>query len=229
MPEKEDVSALLRALYALRRSVWLSRDDSTLTYMLPVESGCITRLGGVPVRMTAAVKGLSRKEITLQAELKQPVQFTLELRVPRWADSATVSVNGGKPVQAQPGEKFPLTRLFQSGDTIVLTLASSPRLETGYRGSLSVFCGSTLMALPLPGAEMEWRYALVSGESVTVSEEDGELNVLVTACEAPLWKEKKGFILPPPQNCQMGPAYRLTLIPYAGCGGRIAAFPCVRA
>lgn len=228
-PEKEDVSALLRALYALRRSVWLSRDDSTLTYMLPVESGCITRLGGVPVRMTAAVKGLSRKEITLQAELKQPVQFTLELRVPRWADSATVSVNGGKPVQAQPGEKFPLTRLFQSGDTIVLTLASSPRLETGYRGSLSVFCGSTLMALPLPGAEMEWRYALVSGESVTVSEEDGELNVLVTACEAPLWKEKKGFILPPPQNCQMGPAYRLTLIPYAGCGGRIAAFPCVRA
>ena len=116
--------------------------------------------------------------------------------------------------------------LFRS---IVLTLASSPRLETGYRGSLSVFCGSTLMALPLPGAEMEWRYALVSGESVTVSEEDGELNVLVTACEAPLWKEKKGFILPPPQNCQMGPAYRLTLIPYAGCGGRIAAFPCVRA
>lgn len=135
VPEKEDVSALLRALYALRRSVWLSRDDNTLTYMLPVESGCITRLGGVPVRMTAAVKGLSRKEITLQAELKQPVQFTLELRVPRWADSATVSVNGGKPVQAQPGEKFSLTRLFQSGDTIVLTLASSPRLETGYRGS----------------------------------------------------------------------------------------------
>ena len=229
MPEKEDISALLRALYALRRSVWLSRDDSTLTYMLPVEGGCITRLSGVPVRMTASVKGLSRKEITLRAELKQPVQFTLELRVPRWADSATVSVNGCKPVQAQPGEKFPLTRLFQSGDTIVLSLASSPRLETGYRGSLSVFCGGTLMALPLPGPEMEWRYALVSGENVTVSEEGGELNVLVTACEAPLWKEKSGFILPPPQNCQMGPAYRLTLIPYAGCGGRIAAFPCVRA
>ena len=229
VPEKEDISALLRALYALRRSVWLSRDDSTLTYMLPVEGGCITRLSGVPVRMTASVKGLSRKEITLRAELKQPVQFTLELRAPRWADSATVSVNGGKPVQAQPGEKFPLTRLFQSGDTIVLSLASSPRLETGYRGSLSVFCGGTLMALPLPGPEMEWRYALVSGENVTVSEEGGELNVLVTACEAPLWKEKSGFILPPPQNCQMGPAYRLTLIPYAGCGGRIAAFPCVRA
>ena len=33
VPEKEDVSALLRALYALRRSVWLSRDDNTMTYM----------------------------------------------------------------------------------------------------------------------------------------------------------------------------------------------------
>lgn len=173
--------------------MWLSRDDSTLTYMLPVEGGCITRLSGVPVRMTASVKGLSRKEITLRAELKQPVQFTLELRVPRWADSATVSVNGCKPVQAQPGEKFPLTRLFQSGDTIVLSLASSPRLETGYRGSLSVFCGGTLMALPLPGPEMEWRYALVSGENVTVSEEGGELNVLVTACEAPCGRKERFY------------------------------------
>ncbi|MFR5855238.1 MAG: hypothetical protein ACLUE8_13465 [Lachnospiraceae bacterium] len=181
----------------------------------------------------ASVKGLSRKEITLQAELKQPVQFTLELRgcPAERTDSCGLALSAAakNPCGAQPGERIPLSPAVPERRHHRADACSSPRLETGYRGSLSVFCGSTLMALPLPGAEMEWRYALVSGESVTVSEEDGELNVLVTACEAPLWKEKKGFILPPPQNCQMGPAYRLTLIPYAGCGGRIAAFPCVRA
>ena len=35
-PEPEEVSALLRALYAIRRSVWMSQDDDTLAYVLPV-------------------------------------------------------------------------------------------------------------------------------------------------------------------------------------------------
>lgn len=47
-PEPEEVSALLRALYAIRRSVWMSQDDDTLAYVLPVAGGCLTRLGGVP-------------------------------------------------------------------------------------------------------------------------------------------------------------------------------------
>ena len=48
---------------------------------------------------------------------------------------------------------------------------------------------------------------------------------LLTACEAPQWKEKAGFILPPPQGVAAGQAYELTLLPFAGTEGRIAAFP----
>lgn len=227
-PEKEEVSALLRALYCLRRSVWMSRDDDSISYLLPMEGGCLARLNGVPVRLVASVRGLARKEISLRVETRQPVQFTLELRVPRWADAASLRLNGGKPMKVEPGEKVPVARMFQSGDVLTLTLDASPRMESGYRGSQSVFCGGTLMALPLPEKGMEWRYALLPGEGATLSEEDGTLSVLATACEAPQWKEKNGFILPPPQDCAAGPAYRLTLIPFAGCGGRIAAFPCVR-
>ena len=32
--------------------------------------------------------------------------------------------------------------------------------------------------------------------------------------------------MPPPQRVAMGQAYELTLIPFAGAEGRIAAFPC---
>ena len=63
---------------------------------------------------------------------------------------------------------------------------------------------------------------------VTAVEEDGVPYALITACEAPSWKEKGGFITPPPQDVFPGPAYELTLIPAAGTDGRIAAFPCVR-
>ena len=53
-------------------------------------------------------------------------------------------------------------------------------------------------------------------------------HVMLAACAAPEWKEKGGFIMPPPQLVSMGQAYELTLIPFAGTNGRIAAFPCVR-
>jgi len=65
-PAQGEVSALLRALYAVRRAVWLSPDDQTLAYMLPVSGGCRTRLGGVQVRLTAEVKGTFKQQIAIR-------------------------------------------------------------------------------------------------------------------------------------------------------------------
>lgn len=38
---------------------------------------------------------------------------------------------------------------------------------------------------------------------MTPVEENGEPFALLAACEAPMWKEKAGFILPPPQGVPM--------------------------
>ena len=101
-------------------------------------------------------------------------------------------------------------------------------METGYRGSISIYVGAKLMALALPDRQAEWRYAAITTLPMTSVEEDGVPYALITACEAPMWKEKAGFILPPPQGVPMGDAYELTLIPFAGTSGRIAAFPVVK-
>ena len=222
-PEPEEVSALLRALYAIRRSVWMSQDDDTLAYVLPVAGGCLTRLGGVPVRFTATVSGVFQREITIRVECRQAVPATLRLRVPGYADGAQISVNGARPQAVAQGEWHSLRRTYQNGDIITLRLGLSPRLETGYRGSVSLYVGARLMALALPDENVAWRYAIHSGNPITPVEEDG----VPYACEAPMWREKAGFILPPPQGVPAGPAYELTLIPFAGTGGRIASFPCV--
>lgn len=226
-PEPEEVSALLRALYAIRRSVWMSQDDDTLAYVLPVAGGCLTRLGGVPVRFTGTVSGVFQREITIRVECRQAVPATLRLRVPGYADGAQISVNGARPQAVAQGEWHSLRRTYQNGDIITLRLGLSPRLETGYRGSVSLYVGARLMALALPDENVAWRYAIHSGNPITPVEEDGVPYALAAACEAPMWKEKAGFILPPPQGVPAGPAYELTLIPFAGTGGRIASFPCV--
>ena len=226
--EPEDVSALLRALYAIRRAVWLSRDDETIAYMLPVSGGCLTRLGGVPVRFTARVRGVFQKEIQIRVECRQSVNCTLKMRIPAYADGAQLSVNGEKPQAVNQGGMAAIRRTFHNGDIVTLVLSLSPRMESGYRGSASVYVGAQLMALALPDANAGWRYAAVKSLPITSVEDAGVPYALITACEAPEWREKAGFILPPPQDVPAGPAYELTLIPAAGTDGRIAAFPCVR-
>lgn len=227
--EPADTGALLRALYALRRGVWLSKDDGAIAYLSLLPGGCLTRMNGVPVRLTAETSGAVDRDAVIRVECKQGVRFTLLVRVPAWAEGAMISVNGGKAQAAPAGELFPVTREFNTGDTVALRFKAALRLETGYRGSVSVLCGATLLALPLPEEAMAWQYALIPGTAITAAQEGDQVTALVTACEAPLWKEKAGFILPPPQGTPVGAAYELTLIPYAGTGGRIAAFPCARA
>ena len=227
-PEPEDVSALLRALYAVRRAVWLSRDDSTVAYMLPVDGGCLTRLGGVPVRFTARVSGCWQQTVHVRVECRQSVSGTFRMRIPAYAASAQLAVGADKPQDVKPGGMVDIRRTFQNGDVITLSLNVEPRVENGWRGSVSIYAGAKLMALALPDAAAGWRYAALRSLPVTAVEEDGVPYALITACEAPAWKEKGGFITPPPQDVFPGPAYELTLIPAAGTDGRIASFPCVR-
>ena len=227
-PEPEDVSAVLRALYAVRRAVWLSRDDSTVAYMLPVDGGCLTRLGGVPVRFTARVSGCYQQIIRIRVECRQSVSGALRVRIPGYAGAAQLSVNADKPQSVTPGGMVDIRRTFSNGDLVTLTLSIAPRMENQWRGSVSIYAGAKLMALALPDENAGWRYAAIRSLPVTSVEEENVPYALITACEAPAWKEKAGFVAPPPQDVFMGPAYELTLIPAAGTDGRISVFPCVR-
>ena len=224
-PDAAQVSWLLRAFFALRRSVWLAQDDETVAFMLPVDSGCVTRFGGMPVRLSAKCEGVWERKVTILVESRQPARFSLQLRIPSSAEEAIVSVGGISGREATPGEMYNLSRIFHNGDEITLTYKVSPRLEKGYRNSTSVWCGNCLMAFCMPRSDMEWRYAYVEGARLTAHRQEQQPQVILTACAAPEWKEKGGFIMPPPQRVTVGQAYELTLLPFAGTEGRIAAFP----
>ncbi len=214
---------LLRALYAVRRSVWMVKGEGELAMLLPYESVCLTRMNGTPVR--AAARKMGANEMTITVETKQPTEFTLTLHVPGYAQGAEVSVNGGKAQPAECGKLFALRRRFATGDTVTLRLDCRPFLETGFRGSASVYCGAYLMALPLPDAGAAWQYAVDEEKEPSVTWENGRPQVGVDACVASQWKTRGRIILPPPQGCDLGEAYELTLLPYADTLGRIAAFP----
>ncbi len=221
--EPAQSTALLRALYAVRRSVWMLKGDDELAMLLPYDGCCLTRLDGTPVRLAAKTSG--NVTVTISIEAKQPAEFALCLHVPGYAQGATVAVNQERPQPAECGKLHVIRRLYKTGDTVTLTLNCRPFLENGYRGSVSVHCGAMLMALPLPDENAAWQYALDGDAALSLEWDGGRPRARVEACAVERWHARNGVILPPPQGCDMGEAYELTLLPYADTLGRIAAFP----
>ena len=223
MPTRADIGALLRAVIAVRRSVWMVKGEAELAMLLPYDSVCLTKMNGVPVRISMLTN--ADGNLRFNVETRQPVQFALSLRVPDYADTARISLNGEKPRMIDSGAMHTISRVFQTGDRIALDLSCKPYFKSGHRGSVSVFYRSTLLALPLPEPDAAWQYALDERAKPSAVWDEDKLSVKIDACVAPSWTVKNGRIPSPPQGLRMGDPYELTLLPYRDTVGRVAVFP----
>lgn len=97
--------------------------------------------------------------ITFTIELDQESEFPFYLRIPEWADEATISINGEATTVHAAGTFHKLDRMWQSGDTVTLKLPMDIRLSNGHQGLLSVYRGPLLFGLKI---EEEWKQ--IAGE-----------------------------------------------------------------
>ena len=67
-------------------------------------------------------------QITFEIKTSKPAEFGVNLRIPGWAEGASVTVNG-KRESAASGSFAPVTREWKSGDRIELELPLKTRLE----------------------------------------------------------------------------------------------------
>jgi hypothetical protein len=58
----------------------------------------------------------------------QPTEFTLFVRIPGWAETAKVSVNGKPAVGAVAGQYLPIRRQWSGGDTVTLQFNMAPQI-----------------------------------------------------------------------------------------------------
>lgn len=78
---------------------------------------------GTPIRLMQSTNYPWGGDVKLTVQPGKKANFTLYLRWPDWASKATVTINGTKlEVGAKPGTYIPLTRTWQPGDTVVLSL-----------------------------------------------------------------------------------------------------------
>ncbi|HVX44011.1 MAG TPA: beta-L-arabinofuranosidase domain-containing protein [Mycobacteriales bacterium] len=80
-------------------------------------------------------------------------EWALRLRIPAWAEGATVSINAAEPDSVVAGDYHELRRIWASGDEVVLELPMRPRLSHGHprvdaiRGAVAIERGPLVYAI----------------------------------------------------------------------------------
>jgi len=87
--------------------------------------------------------------VQFQVKLSQPAGFRVCLRIPTWAEAASISVNGKREVPwATPGSFAAIYREWKNGDRIEIELPSKTRLEaidTQHPGTVALLHGPMVL------------------------------------------------------------------------------------
>jgi hypothetical protein len=105
--------------------------------------------GSVPVTITQQTDYPFGETIRLTVNCAEPVDFPLRLRIPGWAQGAAITVNGKANANPKPGTFAIISRTFNDGDEVVLTLPMRPRLETTVENGVSVVRGPLVYVLKI--------------------------------------------------------------------------------
>jgi hypothetical protein len=104
-------------------------NDDALWVNLFIPSELTWREKRVSLRQETRYPEAEKVSFTVKA--RRPVNFSLRLRYPGWAQSVQVKINGAsQKVAAKPGSYIDLKRTWKNGDRVELTLPMSLRLET---------------------------------------------------------------------------------------------------
>ena len=166
--------------------LWMRSADGGIVAAAYAPSSLDTTVDGVPVRVDLRTGYPFRQELRFTVRAERPVSFPLLLRIPGWADGATIEV-GGRSAPVPRTEAFQTIERAWSGETpVVLSLPMAPRIVPRPSGAVCVARGPLLYALRIgerwqrinrdlphrepPHADWEvhpttaWNYALELGD-----------------------------------------------------------------
>jgi uncharacterized protein len=104
-------------------------DDEGLYVNLYIPSTLRANVNGTEVSLTQSSEYPLSSAIQFDVKVSKATEFAIRLRIPVWADSALVSVNGKRVESVVPGKFATIRRTWKSGDRIEMDLPMKLRLE----------------------------------------------------------------------------------------------------
>jgi uncharacterized protein len=150
-------------------SLWMATANGGLVTVAYAPSEVRTSIRGKDVSIQEDTLYPFRGSIQLKVHLQGTAAFPIVLRIPAWAESAAIQVNGSPTAAASnydvPKGFFPITRNWKDGDTVTIDFPMQPRVTHSYNNSVVFERGPLVFALPLDGTWTELKhYAQKSGD-----------------------------------------------------------------
>ena len=132
-------------------SEWGVMTDKDQVYLNFYGPGLIrfTDANGVAWQLDQATAYPADGAAKIAVRTSQPVEATLQFRIPAWSTSTSIQVNGAETAQVQGGAYHPIRRVWQTGDSVKIAFNMAPHFLAGdahVKNRGSVYLGPLLMA-----------------------------------------------------------------------------------
>jgi uncharacterized protein len=128
-------------------SLWMATNDNGLAAVAYSPSTVKAKVGkGKEVTIKEETNYPFNGKINLKIITQKPVRFSLYLRIPGWAESATINFKG-KTLAGKPGSNVKLYARWDPDDEVAIEIPMKVRLETRYNKSLSILRGPLYFSL----------------------------------------------------------------------------------
>ncbi len=132
--------------------LWMKTPDDGVVAVAYAPSEVSLRSGDVPMTVLCETDYPFRETVTLTVTPERTARFPLLLRVPAWADGATVGVGDGPREDMVPGTHHRLERAWSGPTTVTLRFPMHPRVSARYHGAVAVERGPLVYSLLLEEA-----------------------------------------------------------------------------
>lgn len=133
-------------------SLWMATPDNGLAATLYSPCQVNTKVRGVAVRLLEETEYPFREVVRITVHPEKAVLFPVMLRVPAWADGATIQVNGNPEANVKTGAFARVERLWTAGDVIDVKFPMKPRLTRWFKQSVALERGPLLFSFQ-PGGQ----------------------------------------------------------------------------
>jgi hypothetical protein len=133
----------------LASHLWMRTKDEGLVAAVYAPCRVSFAARGVPVTVTVATDYPFRETVDVTVEPRQAAAFPIVLRVPAWAEGATLRIGAGAEQPLRPGTLHRVAREWSGATTLALRFPMRPKLSRRYNEAVAIERGPLVYSLAI--------------------------------------------------------------------------------